>query len=1035
MAAGTSLNKTVAAEAAGYRSIFNVVSSFKFKKKAGAAGYGSTDHAMRLVEAYEDACKGWFWSTDENGALTYLSRSMSELLGGEPNSWIGHDFSQIFSHADADVSGRRTMPFLLAKQSPFERIILSAPIEDRDRCWSISGKPQFDRNGRFCGYLGSAVDVTEHRKSAEHASLLAQYDALTGLLNRRRMSEVLEESLRASQQLKRSCAILLIDLDRFKQVNDTLGHPAGDQLLKQVANRLVSVVGDSERVFRLGGDEFQVLVLNSENRGIIGDLATDIIRSLSQPYLIDGNRCIIGASMGIAVGPLDGASKDELVRNADLALYASKEGGRGRFRFFSSELLQRAEDRRTIEDDLREALSREQLSVAYQPIVDTRTNRMTGVEALLRWQHPTRGSVSPALFIPIAEDAGLIKQIGNWVLRKACEDAASWPRELRVAVNVSPIQFASEAFPGTVSAALDASGLPANRLELEITEGVFLSQSDDTDAVFSSLKKIGVRLALDDFGTGYSSLGYLQSAPFDKIKIDQSFVKAATKPESRNSAIIAAIVALAEALDMETTAEGVEYMDQLRLIRDLRVSHAQGWVFSKAVTSAELASKLQLGEWIMEPAGPARQRSERQSMYRKVGVINGHRYDHAVVRNLSETGALIDDVPSIPVDTLILMDFGDGQVSFGRVIRSEGQKHGIAFEQHLVDDGDGGLCTSHRVSQYLLSTIGLPNASNPILEDDGSSPTPLEKLAQHMGLTLAPRRPVAERAVAACYWADAPPGEVINPTVRDLSTRLLETFEGDDQSRESAKRDLRNHILPRFGQLRVEEVSEADLFAWLAAKVDVEQHPAGTDDRLHSVLNQIWALAAKLGVPGAKPNPLERRSCSDWRAAQDELLTSEAALKLLDASLASPNKQLKFILALMMTTGVRQGELLRAEWDHIDVDALEWNLPDFGPGKPRRVQFDQRVAALLSMLPRSPGCPYLIANPKTKQPFRSVQASWEAVKIRAGFPHIELDDLRYCAVDDAKIHERLGLGVLGTEQNEGPQVSPTHEEEAAYECA
>jgi integrase len=316
------------------------------------------------------------------------------------------------------------------------------------------------------------------------------------------------------------------------------------------------------------------------------------------------------------------------------------------------------------------------------------------------------------------------------------------------------------------------------------------------------------------------------------------------------------------------------------------------------------------------------------------------------------------------------------------------------------------------------------------LEDDGSSPTPLEKLAQHMGLTLAPRRPAAERAVAACYWADAPPGHGINPTVRDLSTHLLETYEGDDQSRESAKRDLRNHILPRFGQLRVEEVSEADLFAWLAAKVDVERHPAGTDDRLHSVLNQIWALAAKLGVPGASPNPLERRSCSDWRAAQDELLTSEAALKLLDASLASPNRQLKFIFALMMTTGVRQGELLKAEWCHIDIDAREWNLPDFELGKPRKIQFDGRVAALLSMLPRSSDCPYLIANPKTKQPFRSVQASWEAVKTRAGFPHIELDDLRYCAVDHAELLDRLGLGSLDREQNEEQQVSPVYEEAA-----
>lgn len=316
---------------------------------------------------------------------------------------------------------------------------------------------------------------------------------------------------------------------------------------------------------------------NCEDRGIVAELASEIVTSLSQPYSFQGNRCIIGASIGIAVAPADGRSSTDLIRNADLALYSSKSRGRGCFGFFSTDLLKAAEDKRTLEEDLRDALARGEMSLAYQPIVHARSNQITGVEALIRWTHPTRGPVSPALFIPIAEEAGIVAQLGNWALRQACTDAMTWPGKLRVAVNVSPVQF-NDALPATVTAALAGSGLPPERLELEITEGVFLSDPAAADAMFTTLKQIGVRLALDDFGTGYSSLGYLRTAPFDKIKIDQTFVREATVAGSRNSAIIAAIVALAEALDMETTAEGIEYMDQLDLIRSLKVSHVQGWV-------------------------------------------------------------------------------------------------------------------------------------------------------------------------------------------------------------------------------------------------------------------------------------------------------------------------------------------------------------------------------------------------------------------------------------------------------------------------
>ena len=349
--------------------------------------------------------------------------------------------------------------------------------------------------------------------------------------------------------------------------------------------------------------------------------------------------------------------------------------------------------------------------LCYQPVVDAKSNSVTGAEALIRWNHPERGAISPALFIPIAEEANLIGALGEWAIRKACQDAATWPGKLRVAVNVSPIQFANAGLPKVVVSALAASGLPPERLELEITEGVFLQESAETDNMFAALKKIGVRLALDDFGTGYSSLSYLQTAPFDKIKIDQSFVRGATEPGSRNGAIIAAIVALAEALDMDTTAEGIESLDQLDLIRSLKVSHVQGFVYSKAVENKELLSRFATGDWVIVPTGPAKQRNDRLSVYRKVRLVHDNHCYSVVIRNLSVSGALIEGLIEVPMGTKFVIDFGDGQLAVATVRRSKTHQQGIQFEQRLVSDGDGGLCTSHRVSPYLIAAAGL-NVAN-----------------------------------------------------------------------------------------------------------------------------------------------------------------------------------------------------------------------------------------------------------------------------------------------------------------------------------
>lgn len=667
-----------------------------------------TKEALLLLQNYEESRQGWFWSTDKNGNLTYLTDSVSQILGKTVNELIGTAFTGLFVGLENREENQRSLPFLLTKRSKFMELQLQAAMTNEDdRWWAVSGSPQFDKSGNFTGYRGSGTDITAQRQSVEDTARLAMFDSLTGLANRASMSKKLETTLTVFKKKKRTCSIMLLDLDRFKIVNDTLGHPAGDMLLKHVATRLTKAVGDSGEVSRIGGDEFQILLPDWEDRGHLGELANTIISDLTQPYTIEGSRCIIGASVGIAISPFDGQTSEELVRSADLALYAAKGGGRGRFNFFSSDLQQAAKDRRVLEDDLRDALSRDEITLFYQPIVNAKNNVVTGFEALMRWNHRERGAVSPTIFIPIAEEANLIGPLGEWALQKACDDAAKWPGDIRVAVNVSPIQFADPRLPELVKQALKASGLSPGRLELEITENVFLGKSEQTDEMFRALKDIGVRLALDDFGTGYSSLSYLQTAPFDKIKIDQSFIRGATEPDSRNGAIIAAIVALASALDMETTAEGIEALDELDWIRELSVSHVQGYVYSMPVENQELCERFESGEWMIRPEGPAKQRSERSSMFRKVTVVHENSSYKAMIRNLSKTGALIEGLVDVPRGTQLALYFGDGQIVVSTVKRSMGQQQGVEFDQPLVDDGNGGYCTRSRISPYTIASVGM----------------------------------------------------------------------------------------------------------------------------------------------------------------------------------------------------------------------------------------------------------------------------------------------------------------------------------------
>ena len=645
--------------------------------------------ARDILADYEETRQGWFWETDRRSLLTYVSAPVAHALGRTPESLIGQPLVTLFD-LETGQEGERTLMFHLSARSAFQELPVKAAIRTEERWWSVSGRPIYDDYDNFVGFRGSGTDLTEKRRSQEQASRLAHYDSLTGLANRFHMSQTLDKILASPQQKNRNCAVLLLDLDRFKHVNDTMGHPAGDALLKQVAQRLERAVGQNGQVGRLGGDEFQVIVPGRIERPRLGALATEIIQTLSQPYVIDGQRVVIGASVGIALSPDDGVTSEELIRNVDLALYAAKDQGRGRFHFYADDLHAEAEERARIERDLRDAIQHGQLQLYYQPVVSTATEKIVGFEALLRWQHPKKGWIPPDRFVETAEDTGLITQIGEWALRTACKDLASWPEDVRVAVNVSPLQFANPQLPAIVTSAIAEAGIHPSRLELEITESVFLTDDADTDAMFAALKRVGVRLALDDFGTGYSSLGYLKKAPFDKIKIDQSFVRGATQAGSRNGAIIAAITSLAQALGMDTTAEGVETLDELDLVRLHGCSHVQGNIYERAMSAEAVAERLAAGPDAVA-RGPRASRPARQTTLRKVVLEqDGRRFD-CTIRNISSNGALVEGLWNVPPGTVFTVHLSSSHSVTGTTRWCEDDRMGLEFSPPLQSDADGGI--------------------------------------------------------------------------------------------------------------------------------------------------------------------------------------------------------------------------------------------------------------------------------------------------------------------------------------------------------
>ena len=428
------------------------------------------------------------------------------------------------------------------------------------------------------GWVATHEDITERTRAEEKIRHMARHDSLSGLANRVAFRDEMELALKRVRR-GQGLAVMCLDLDQFKNVNDTLGHLIGDKLLCAASNRLKDVVRETDTIARLGGDEFAVLQVGLEKPEAAGSLAQRIITAIKQPYDLDGHQVVVSTSVGIAIAPGDGDTTDQLLRNADMALYRAKSDGRSTYRYFEPEMDEQLQTRRALEIDLRNAVANDEFQLYYQPQVDAVTEQITGCEALLRWNSPTRGMVPPSEFIPLAEEIGLIVPIGEWVLKQACCEAATWPGAVRVAVNLSPAQFKSRSVMQSVINALAVSGLEATRLELEITESVLLHDNEATLATLHQLRGFGIKISMDDFGTGYSSLSYLRSFPFDKIKIDRSFIKDISD-KGDCAAIVKAVAGLGKGLGIATTAEGVETVEQLRHVRSEGCTEVQGYFFS-----------------------------------------------------------------------------------------------------------------------------------------------------------------------------------------------------------------------------------------------------------------------------------------------------------------------------------------------------------------------------------------------------------------------------------------------------------------------
>jgi diguanylate cyclase (GGDEF)-like protein/PAS domain S-box-containing protein len=549
-----------------------------------------------------EASSDWIWECDPQLRLIYLSTRFSEVTGIAAASLLGKSLEGCFIPVE-EFDCERDLTGPLRKRVAFRDIRCRyRDAGGRERNCRLAGRPIFDASRVFIGYRGTATDITEEVEAQARAHHLALHDWLTGLPNRVLFSERLNLALIGDRRRKTAkVAVHCLDLDHFKEVNDTLGHAAGDMLLNAVAERLKSCARPTDTVARLGGDEFAIIQTGIVGMGDANTLSERIIEVIKEPFQIEGNLLHVGVSIGVAVSSPRESSPEKLLKNADIALYRAKQGGRSTVRFFEVQMDLELQERKALEYDMRQAISSGELDVHYQPLVDIRSERVTGVEALLRWHHPERGPVPPEIFIPIAEDTGLIGAIGEWVLRTACEQALKWP-DIRMAVNMSAVQFRQRDIVVSVQHILSDVGLPPNRLELEITESVLISDTELALEVLCSFKEIGIQVALDDFGTGFSSLACLNAFPFDKLKIDRSFISD-SQEEKKSNAIVRSVISLGNSLGIVTTAEGVESYEQVKFLLAEGCDQVQGHLCGEPMAADDMDMFLQSWSGIRQNGG------------------------------------------------------------------------------------------------------------------------------------------------------------------------------------------------------------------------------------------------------------------------------------------------------------------------------------------------------------------------------------------------------------------------------------------------
>jgi len=549
-----------------------------------------------LLRDFEEHASDWLWEISPTGHLRHVSARLAQTFGMPTKQLLQRSFIELVSTMlppdDEEASkALAQLTSCIRMGQPFRDLEIPVEVGHELRCWSLTAKPLLDETGRSAGWRGVGSDITHTRRARDELARLANFDALTGLANRHRFSSELSKLAADPTTPGRPCALLFLDLDNFKNINDSLGHGVGDQLLRRVGARLKGCVVEGDMLARLGGDEFALLSWRYATHEEAAALAERLVVLLSEPCQLDDAMVEVRASIGVALAPRDGRDPQSLLQCADLALYAAKAAGRNTYRFFDLEMAESARARVRLQHELGQALTAKQFTLYFQPQMRLDTSEVIGFEALVRWQHSERGLIGPGEFIPVAEETGQIVLLGNWVLREACKAAAKWPSGLRVAVNLSAVQFRSSSVIDLVDEALLESGLEPERLELEITESALIEDHDGAQATLVALRSRGIRVAMDDFGTGYSSLAYLRRFPMDKLKIDGMFVRSLDSDQGAQ-AVVTAIISLARALRLETTAEGIETAEQLVMLRALGCDDVQGYLIARPMPGTDVPAYL-----------------------------------------------------------------------------------------------------------------------------------------------------------------------------------------------------------------------------------------------------------------------------------------------------------------------------------------------------------------------------------------------------------------------------------------------------------